>query len=400
MTTGVDNVKVVESDIDLQQTYKKVEVGQSIINTLIENIYNDESYQEYMKELEEADTKVSNKKLKNIKQTFENICIYNNNAEPLFLARDIGNIINASNITVMIKNYTHTEKVTKIIEDKSGKKKEFVFLTKHGLYRVLLTNRTKLSDLFRGFIYKLLDHMFSHEINKMRNFIAEVIREHPELAAASMKELDHDIKTYREMYYDENNRRIELENLNVSLDMANNFNKMYIVQLKNEKSHIMDRMRARDIDESMEADRVALETVKKKYMKEVFIYLVKPELLEKHIFSGKINESFINNGIYMHDEYISCFPFYLKMLDQQVAFNSEEYYYLYVVFKKLDSDNQDYVYLGSEFVYDKDKFAELVKALTTDCDYYNPGAKANKINFIYRTTINTIKNLVRDGIIS
>jgi hypothetical protein len=88
------------------------------------------------------------------------------------------------------------------------------------------------------------------------------------------------------------------------------------------------------------------------------------------------------------------------MLDQQVAFNSEEYYYLYVVFKKLDSDNQDYVYLGSEFVYDKDKFAELVKALTTDCDYYNPGAKANKINFIYRTTINTIKNLVRDGIIS
>jgi hypothetical protein len=36
--------------------------------------------------------------------------------------------------------------------------------------------------------------MFSHEINKMRNFIAEVIREHPELAAASMKESDHDIK--------------------------------------------------------------------------------------------------------------------------------------------------------------------------------------------------------------
>ena len=84
--------------------FKELNEVQSIVGTLVENIYNDDSYQEYLNELQENDSVTSTKKAQNIKQTFTDLRVFNTHSEPLFLANDIGVIIGASNVNQMVKN--------------------------------------------------------------------------------------------------------------------------------------------------------------------------------------------------------------------------------------------------------------------------------------------------------
>jgi hypothetical protein len=374
-------------------------IGKSIISTLIENIYNDKVYKEYLDDLKTQDTEESIKKLEEIEKTIKDITIFNKTTDPLFLARDIGKIIGTSNISTMIKDYTNTEKVIAIVPSKDGKKEnKRILLTRHGLYRVLFTNKSKLSEVFRGFIYKLIDHMFTNEIDTMNHLMVEFTREHPELVSDAMKELEGNIETYKELYEYENRIRIKLEEEYDELDIANNYNSMYIAQLSKEKDDILDRMNVREYEESQNKDTQALDILKKKYMNEIFIYLVQPELIQelidKNIKDGELDK----NKVFMHKEYIDMFPHYIEMA-QSKTFNNDRQCYLYMVFDKLKSENQNYVYLTSEYVFNKDGYIELVKELTK-YDYYNPTTSNNKTRFIYKTTVNTIKDLCRDLILN
>jgi hypothetical protein len=413
-----------QEDQDAIVVYNEVDEAKSIINTLVNNIYYDETYQEYLKELQDSDAKNSNKKVANIENTFSTIKVFNSNTEPLFLSQDIGIIVGAANVKQMIKNYTNTEKIEGYIKIGSKiYKKEF--LTKHGVYRILLTNRTKLSDVFRKFIYELLDHMYNNEIDKLKSIIKEFNIKNKDLVNEAAAELTANIKNYKELYEIEQRERIALESeLNIT--------DMQIAQLKSERDAVMAKIIGRKQDHDLDESIVALEILKKKFMKEVSIYLVQPAILEDLFKNPKSQYSYKNES-FMLDDYINEFPFLTRNIKHGSSINDDRIFYLSIAYtpKKSDDDEQpkkvkkdstskqkdpikdstkdkdiinleipDNVYVASTYVFNNSKFNELVEIMKEECDYYQISkTKKSVSNFIFRTTIEHINLIARNLII-
>ena len=388
-----------DSDNDEIVILNQVENVQTIIGTLVDNIYHDTSYQEYLKELEDSDAKSSNKKVVNIKQTFADLKVFNTNREPLFLANDIGIIIGASNVKTMIKNYSDVEKVTGYITDSKGRISKKQLLTKHGVYRILLTNRSKLSDVFRGFIYKLIDHMIDNELNTLQKIIKEFSDENPVLVSEAIQELDVNTRHYQELYELEKKERIEVET-------ALSFNEMYIEQLKIEKANIFSKIDSKHEDLKLDETHQALELLKKKFFSKFSISLVSPTILDK-VFSEK-SQYDIENEAYILDAYKDNFAFTTMSYDLNKRINIEELFYLVLTLKPAKSKSteveepksEDYIEVASDYVADKKIFVNLIEVLKTECDFYQIPRKKSATSFIFKTTIEHIKMINRNLILT
>ena len=389
-----------DSDNEEITILNQVKSVQTIIGTLVENIYHDESYQEYLKELEDSDAKGSNKKVINIKQTFADLKVFNTNREPLFLANDIGIIIGASNIKTMIKNYSEVEKITGYITDSRGRISKKQLLTKHGVYRILLTNRSKLSDVFRGFIYKLIDHMIDNELNTLQNIIKEFSNENPVLVSEAIQELDINTRHYQELYEIEKRERIEVET-------ALSFNEMYIEQLKQEKVNIFSKIDSRNDDLKLDETHQALELLKKKYFSQFSISLVHPQILDK-VFDEK-SQYDIENEAFILDAYKDNFSFTVMSYDLNKKINTEELFYMVLTMKPAkskaaseveESKNNDYVEVATDYVADKKIFVNLIETLKTECDFYQIPKKKSATAFIFKTTIDHIQMINRNLILT
>lgn len=388
-----------ESDNEEIIILKQVENVQTIISTLVENVYNDKSYQEYLKELEDSDIKSSNKKVVNIKHTFEDLKVFNTNREPLFLANDIGIIIGASNIKTMIKNYSDIEKITGYITDSKGRISKKQLLTKHGVYRILLTNRSKLSDVFRGFIYKLIDHMIDNELNTLQNIIREFSAENPDLVSEAIQELDINTRHYQELYEIEKRERIEVE---TSLS----FNEMYVEQLKQEKENLLSKINSQNEELKLDETHQALEFLKQKYFSKFSISLVSPQILDK-VFGEKTQYNILNESFIL-DAYKNNFDFTVMNYDLNKKINIEELFYLVLTMKpskskvSLNSEEKDsnYVEVASDYIADKKIFTNLIEVLKTECDFYQIPRKKSSTAFIFKTTIEHIIMINRSLILT
>lgn len=369
--------------------YEEVSEAKSIITTLVDDIYNDDSYQDYLKELETSETKGSVKKVENIKNTFSDIKVFNSNTEPLFLSQDIGIIIGTANVKAMIKNYNENEKVIGYIRI-GGKILKKEFLTRYGIIRILLGNRTKLGEVFRGFIYKLLDHMVYNEIDKLKSIAREYTEENRELVADASQELSENIQHYKELYDLEYKTRIELEN-------EQSFNEMYIEQLKLEKKRIMDKLNERKYDDSQDDTTVALEIVKKKYMKEFSIYLAKPDILN-NLFTGIKSPYDGKREGYLLENYLNNYDFLVKTIELGADVNDDDIYYLTVGYGT--NSIKDSIVIATDFVFDKNKFNQLVEILKTECDTYTISKTKNTAsNYIFKTSVEHIKLVTRNIIL-
>jgi BRO family, N-terminal domain len=359
-------------------TYNQINGVESIVQQLVDNIYNDEYYQEYLKDLEEDDSAASTKKATTIKKTFMDIKVFNNNTEPLFLANEIGIILGASNITASIKNFTPSEKVNGYILDKTLKK---VFLTKHGVYRLMFTNKSKLSEVFRGFIYKLIDHMFTHEINTLRSIINTYVNENPNLVKESLLELEDNIQKYKILYNEEKSIRIDLET-------ELSFNDMYIEQLKMEKKNMLSKLDGRNYDESLIEE--ALETMKKKFLKEFTISLVNPTVLDKMTF---------NENDFMLNNYKKGYRIITEIFNQTNYISVNEILYLSINYG-VTKDDSEFTKIASDYTYDKNKFAKLIETLKEECDHYqiSKGKKSSQ-NFVFKTNIEHINLITKNLLI-
>ena len=69
-----------------------------------------------------------------------NITIYGSYEEPLFKAKDIGELLEMKNIREVIKNFNNKQKGVSLT-DTPGGKQEVTFLTEQGLYKVLMKSR-------------------------------------------------------------------------------------------------------------------------------------------------------------------------------------------------------------------------------------------------------------------
>lgn len=394
--------------------YNEVFDAKTIISTLVENIFHDESYQEYLKDLEESDDKNSSKKLKNIRDTFATIKVFNNNRDPLFVSKDIGTIIGASNVKVMIKDYTATEKVVGLL-DKNGKAYRTEFLTRHGIYRLLLTNRTKLSDVFRGFIYKLLDHMYYHEIDKLNSLIKEYTDENKELVGEAAKELDENIANYKLLFEIERQERKDLEK-----ETAAGYLEMK--KLRAEKQSVIEKFKDFQAEYEAEESYLLLQALKKKYMKEFTIWLVNPSILDK-MFKGVKAPYKYDTEKYFLDDYINSFDFLIRELAHGSEINRTQIFYLVLTYTPNKDDvktlkdkaatgnsvvqlenltieeekyTEDYpVYVDS--VIDKNSLSTLVERLKEETEYFQISkSKKSANNFVFKTSIEHIEEVANN----
>jgi prophage antirepressor-like protein len=70
------------------------------------------------------------------------------NTYPLFQANQIGKLLEISNIRDSIKDFSENEKGVGLT-DTPGGKQEIIFLTEHGLYRLLGRSRKPIAHKFQ-----------------------------------------------------------------------------------------------------------------------------------------------------------------------------------------------------------------------------------------------------------
>lgn len=85
----------------------------------------------------------------------QEITTYGDLENPLFLAKDVANWIEHTNITHMINMVDADEKLTYTICN-SGQNREMWFLTEDGLYEVLMQSRKPIAKQFKKKVKKLL----------------------------------------------------------------------------------------------------------------------------------------------------------------------------------------------------------------------------------------------------
>ena len=129
------------------------------------------------------------------------ITIYGTCEEPLFKAKDIGDLLEMSNIREVIKNFNERQKVVSLT-DTLGGQQNTTFLTEQGLYKVLMRSRKKIAEQFQDWVCEVVE-----EIRKKGKYdLEEKLKEHQQLL--QIKELEHqrtrqELIKYKEKTYEE-----------------------------------------------------------------------------------------------------------------------------------------------------------------------------------------------------
>jgi prophage antirepressor-like protein len=387
--------------------YEPIPGVKNIVTMLVDNIYNDEIYQKYLKKLEKSN-EFEQKKASIIKKTFTEIKVFNTAMEPLFLSRDIGILMGISHINGIVKKYDDNEKITGYIKTSNGKIKQMLFLTRFGIYRTFLTSRSKLSTVFRNFIYKLLDYMILNENDKLNKLIEEFQYENPEMIKESLQELNNNYIKYKELYEEEHNDKIiwqskaekehleklYLEKQNNELDALNTYNEMFIYKVSKENEQYSFKVRNLKIENQMkgfnEINNKELDFLKKKFLKEIQIYIIIPDYLKKVINHEDITN---DNNSQFNDEFLSVYKNnYLNIIssnnENEYKVDLDEILFFRITFGKKINKNK-YMYILTEWIPDKPSFNVLIDLLKQDSDWFNPIDKPNE--FIFKTNLENIK---------
>ena len=96
--------------------------------------------------------------------------VYGTAENPLFLAKEVAECINHSNITVMLQSIDEDERIKFIPKQSLGvlvKNKEYNLLTEGGLYEVLMQSRKPIAKQFKKGVKQIL-----HEIRTTGGYIA------------------------------------------------------------------------------------------------------------------------------------------------------------------------------------------------------------------------------------
>ena len=83
------------------------------------------------------------------------VTTYGDLENPLFLAKDVANWIEHSDVSKMMKSVDEDEKVKNIVRTLGGNQ-EMWFLTEDGLYEVLMQSRKPIAKQFKKKVKKLL----------------------------------------------------------------------------------------------------------------------------------------------------------------------------------------------------------------------------------------------------
>lgn len=124
------------------------------------------------------------------------ITIYGTCEEPLFKAKDIGDLLEIKNIRDTIKNFNERQRCDVSLTDAIGREQNTTFLTEQGLYKVLMRSRKKIAEQFQDWVCEVVE-----EIRKKGKYdLEEKLKEHQQLLQVTQQELvKYKEKTYEEI---------------------------------------------------------------------------------------------------------------------------------------------------------------------------------------------------------
>jgi prophage antirepressor-like protein len=85
-----------------------------------------------------------------------NINIYGTYDEPLFKAKDIGDLLEIKNVKDTIKNYNDKQKLGVVLTDPHGRLQETNMLTEQGLYKILMKSRKQIAEQFQDWVCEII----------------------------------------------------------------------------------------------------------------------------------------------------------------------------------------------------------------------------------------------------
>jgi prophage antirepressor-like protein len=375
--------------------YEPIGEVQNIVSMLVENIYNNPTYQTHINKLENSESE--KKKAIIIKKTFSDLHVFNSNSNPLFLAKDIGILMGVKNINSTIKSYTDQEKIAGYVLV-NGKEKKKMLLTRNGVCRLMMNGRTKLAEVFRKFIYELLDHMMKYNQQKSIDIINKISRENPELIKESIIELNDNVEMYKKLYEIEKKeceiwikkaeeeyiKRIECEEQTNQLDceLYQKEGEIYILRGMNEI--YKQKTKRRDLENEL------VQKLKNKFCKEVYIYVVSPVFIEQPKRKKKKTEIYEEEDAEINEYEIKQHSDMFAHAGDPELIMDELMFYNIRLSKK---EHKDFVLMDTDWIEDKNVFNKL-------CDVLKKSRFVIvKKELLFYTTLDSIKYMIEESFI-
>jgi prophage antirepressor-like protein len=90
----------------------------------------------------------------------------------LFKASDVAKALEITNIRTSIQNYTEKERVVRRV-DTPGGGQDTIFLTSHGVYRILYNSKKKIAEKFREWVGDILDDIIFNNSIELQKELEE-----------------------------------------------------------------------------------------------------------------------------------------------------------------------------------------------------------------------------------
>ena len=131
-----------------------------------------------------------------------NIQVYGTHEEPLFKAKDIGDLLDIKNIRDAVATFNNKQRRDVGLTDAMGREQRTTFLTEQGLYKVIMRSRKKIAEAFQDWVCEVVE-----EIRKKGKFeIEEQLRmqlEAKEQLQKQLQEKEQELLQYKEKTYEE-----------------------------------------------------------------------------------------------------------------------------------------------------------------------------------------------------
>ena len=394
-----DNINVSDH-YDPNLIYDIVPDSKNIITSLIDNLQNDTIFQKRIKKLESSSNNIEIRKSKSIKNSIGNIRVFNTKSNPLFLAKDIGIILDIFNINTAVSKFEPHEKVVGHIANKN-KIKKVVFLTKSGVFRCVYRSKSPFARLLTDFISNLVDYMITYESKLLKKISDKFKIENPELIEKGMDDLQNKLIEYEKkiadeqekvkileiQYESERQKRQESETVKLEYEILSSFDAMRIEQLKQDNKYIVDKFNNINQTDELPNDK-ELQLLKENYMKPVYIYVLYPEYLIRQIKTKRKDtpdDTSVNDTLF--DVYEKNFN---HIFGEDNKIDNDELLYYHMGFGRNISKDKKLICVSVQYVANKIHFTNLINSLNKTCTYIE--LKHN----IYKTSLDEICDTIQD----
>ena len=285
--------------------------------------------------------------------------------------------------------------------------------------------------------------MINYESDLLRKISVKFKIDNPELIEQGMDDLQKKAIEYKSKYEEEHKqtlllksqcdkeiqKRIDTETEKTEVDIINSFNMMHIEQLKKEKVNHIDQIKnIKDSIISIESpDIMELRMIKEKYMKQVCIYILYPEYMEKLLHTKqkelkKILETYhntdtdteeyeldsnklkmdsnvdlgiVNRMLKDHTSYKSNFENIFSNKNVGIQIEHDEILHFYLSYSRNVAKNNKLIYVNTQWVANRKHFNNMLNVLGDSSEKI----EINK-HLLFKTSLEEIGDIIREEFIN